>query len=73
MLLPFFTSTAVVYVVKNTLWSNRVVARNSCSRILVTVVNSCALVNAGQHLFSFVTRCWMVSSFFFLLIAVGGV
>ena len=32
------------------------VARNSRSRILVTVVDLCALVNGGQHLFYFVVR-----------------
>ena len=29
-------------------------SRNSFSRIFVTVVNLCALVNGGQHLFFFV-------------------
>ena len=42
--------------------------RNSCSRIFVTAVILCALVNGGQHLF-FLCECWMV--FFFFLSAVG--
>ena len=34
-------------------------SRNSFSRIFVTVVNLCALVNGGQHLF-FLYEFWMV-------------
>ena len=45
------------------------VARDSCSRIFATVVNSCAFVNGGQHLFFCKSAGWWFS----LFIAVGRV
>ena len=46
-------------------------SRNSFSRIFVTVVNLCALVNGGQHLF-FLYEFWMVCVCVFF-VAVGRV